>query len=42
MAAIHKIFETLLTFKEESEVGENAQIDTMIENFLKSLLVYLK
>jgi hypothetical protein len=42
MTAIQKIFEVILNFKEESEVGDSAQVDTMIENFLKSLLVYLK
>jgi hypothetical protein len=30
MVTIHKIFDVLLTFKEQSELGENAQVDTMI------------
>jgi hypothetical protein len=30
MSAIHKIFDVILNFKEESEVGDTAQVDTMI------------
>ena len=40
MATVHKIFEVILTFK--NGAGENVEVDTMIESFLKSLLEYLR
>lgn len=42
MRVIHKIFETIQVYKSTSEVSDTAQVDTMIENFLKTLIVYLR
>jgi hypothetical protein len=42
MTPIHKVFQVILNFMEVSSLGENAQVNVMIEKILKSLLTYLE
>ena len=42
MEAITNTYEIISEFKYSSELGENAEIDHLLESFLKSMCLYLK
>lgn len=42
MDTVGKMFEAIVKFKQTNELGENAEIDSMLEQFVKAILLYLK
>lgn len=41
MEAVIKTYEMIINYKLNSELGENAEVDNLLENLIKSVLEYL-
>lgn len=42
METITNTYEIISEYKFRSELGENAEVDNLLENFMKSMCMYLK